>query len=169
MDDKMIGTTDFDEISEEIQSLFPYQKDKVIRTIHDFPDLNEKTSEYSFRFCPKCHKEIDTFGKGGYTYKELDGKGERSKELFKCPLCHRRFTADRGQLTFYSHCSRDIWNTVIEDTFNNVSLEKTAAKIDKHTVTVFRMRHKLLAFLEAANEETVLSKPCEADEKYRNR
>lgn len=48
MDDKMIGTTDFDEISEKIQSLFPYQKDKVIRTIHDFLDLNEKTSEYSF-------------------------------------------------------------------------------------------------------------------------
>ena len=49
MDDKMIGTTDFDEISEKIQSLFPYQKDKVTRTIHDFLDLNEKTSEYSFR------------------------------------------------------------------------------------------------------------------------
>lgn len=43
-----------------------------------------------------------------------------------------------------------------------------AAKIDKHTVIVFRMRHKLLAFLEAANEEIVLSKPCEADEKYIN-
>lgn len=94
---------------------------------------------------------------------------ERSKKLLKCPLCHRRFTADRGQLTFYSHCSRDIWNTVIEDTFNNVSLETTAAKINKHTVIVFRMRHKLLAFLEASNEETVLNKPCEVDGKYRNR
>ena len=168
MDYETIDTTNFDEISEKIQSLFPYQKEKVIRTINDFLDLNEKTSEYSFQVCPKCHEEIDSLCKGGYTYKEVDGKKIRSKKLFKCPLCHRRFTADRGQLTFYSHCSRDIWNTVIEDTFNNVPLEKTAARIDKHTVTVFRMRHKLLAFLEAANEETVLSKPCEADEKYIN-
>lgn len=83
MDDKMIDTTDFDEISEKMHSLFPYQKDNVIRTINDFLGLNEKTSEYSFRVCPKCHEEIDTFGKGGYTYKDVDGKRERSKKLLE--------------------------------------------------------------------------------------
>ena len=30
------------------------------------------------------------------------------------------------------------------------------------------MRHKFLSFIESLNEETSISKPCEADEKYIN-
>ena len=75
-----------------------------------------------------------------------------------------------GSLVFMQKLIRCYCHSVraLTDTFNNFSLETTAAKIDKHTVTVFRMRHKLLAFLEASNEEIALSKPCEADEKYIN-
>jgi transposase-like protein len=162
-----IGTTNY-EVIDKIKSLYPYQKDKVTRIINDFLELNEKTSEYSFKVCPKCHEQINEFAKGGYTYKVIDGEKIRAKKLIKCPKCHHRFTVDHGQLTFYSHSNRDAWNKVIEDTFNNVPLEKTAADISKHTVTVFHMRHKFLAFLEAANDETTLNKPCEADEKYIN-
>lgn len=55
---------------------------------------------------------------------------------------------------------------MIQDTADGVSLEKTAAEINRHPTTVFRMRHKFLSFLEEENGENVITKPCEADEKY---
>lgn len=55
---------------------------------------------------------------------------------------------------------------MIQDTADGVSLEKTAAEINRHQTTVFGMRHKFLSLLEEENEESVISKQCEADEKY---
>lgn len=80
---------------------------------------------------------------------------------------NKRFVADHGQLTFYSHQSQDKWNEVIADMMEgNVSIEKTAAKMDVNPVTAFRMRHKLLHALSTSQENVSLEGTQELDEKY---
>lgn len=56
---------------------------------------------------------------------------------------------------------------MIADTIEgNVSIEKTAAKIDVNPVTAFRMRHKLLHALGISQEEVNLNGIEELGEKY---
>ena len=88
------------------------------------------------------------------------------KPMLKCKVCNHRFVTDHGQLTYYSHSDSSVWNKVIADTAEGCSLASTAAEINRHTVTVFHMRHKFLSFIEAENESAVLSETAETDEKY---
>lgn len=143
--------------------LYGYQIDKLNRAITDYLIQNKESDVVEWRVCPKCHTQCDSFSPGGYT---KDKNGNRKKAMLKCPECKRRFVKDHGQLTFYSHSDSSVWNKLIQDTFDQRSLQHTAADIDRHVVTVFHMRHKFLAAVEAANNEMVLNGVTEADEKY---
>ena len=154
------------ELIDHIDHLLPYQKDALKRQIRDFETLNSSADSYTNDTCPKCHAVVNTFGRGGYTYRMHDGKRVRDKKLIKCPVCGKRFVPDHGQLTFYSHMDSDVWAQVIADTIDGVSLARTAARINRSETCVFHMRHKFLSFLEALDTETEVSKPSEADEKY---
>ncbi len=159
-----MNTNTADYLTDEIKDkLYGYQIDNLNRTIVDYLRKNEESSSVVWKSCPKCHAEGVTFSPGGYTQ---DKYGNRKKPMLKCDMCRRRFVVDHGQLTFYSHSDSSVWNRLIEDTFEGKSLEATAAEINRHPVTVFHMRHKFLAALEAENEETVLTDTAEADEKY---
>lgn len=70
------------------------------------------------------------------------------KQMLKCTSCHKRFVCDHGQLTYYSHQPQSKWNDLIIETQKGNSLLHTAAKINVHESTVFRMRHKYLHFIE---------------------
>lgn len=168
MEENTIATSSYDFFEPEtLNQLLPYQVDHLRREVGNFLTLNKASRSYCYKTCPKCDAEVDHFTRGGYTYiKAEDGSAVRDKELLKCPCCGRRFTTDHGQLPFYSQSDSSAWVKVIQDTADGVSLEKTAAEINRHPSTVFRMRHKFLFFLEAENEESMITKPCETDEKY---
>ena len=146
-----------------IEALYPYQVDELCRKTREYMNLNEESEKYHFDKCPKCFNKVSSFLPGGYTYKK---DKTRDKTLLKCPCCHRRFVSDRGQLSFYSHLDKGIWNKIMEDTLNGVSLLETAAQTNLHPITIFRNRHKLLDFIEANESGNCLSSIIELDETY---
>ena len=146
-----------------IEALYPYQVDELCRKTREYLDLNKESEEYHFSECPKCHCKDASFSPGGYTYRK---DGTRFKSLLRCSSCHKRFVTDHGQLSFYSHLDKGIWNRIMEDTLNGVSLTDTAAAVDIHPTSVFRNRHKLLNFIEQNESENDVSGVVEIDETY---
>ena len=94
------------------------------------------------------------------------GQAKNGKQMYRCTSCNKRFVADTDQLTFYSHQSLSKWDIVLEDALNGLSLRKTEGKIRVHYVTVFRMRHKLLHFIEIILVNDSGCEIAEIDEKY---
>ena len=124
----------------------------------NFAAENKEADTFTFSVCPKCEKAHPKLIRGGIS---------RGKQLYRCKNCNKRFVTNHGQLRFYSHQPQDKWNEVIADTIEgNVSIEKTAAKIDVNPVTAFRMRHKLLHALGISQEDVNLNGIEELDEKY---
>lgn len=123
-----------------IEILCPYQVEKINRQITDFITTNKLANEYHFEKCPKC----------GQLHPHLvkNGKTKAGKQFLQCKTCMKRFVVDHGQLTYYSHQPQSKWNELIIDTKNGVSMKQTAAEINVHETTAFRMRHKLLHSLE---------------------
>lgn len=109
--------------------LCAYQKDHVSLMIRDFIETNRQMNQ----FHPVLVKA---------------GKTKAGKQMLKCSSCHKRFVCDHGQLTYYSHQPQSKWNDLIIETQKGNSLLHTAAKINVHESTVFRMRHKYLHFIE---------------------
>lgn len=123
-----------------ISDLMDYQIQKINRQIQDFINANKEATQYHFEVCPKCGKVHPHLTKGGFA--------NSGKPMLRCSDCGRRFVIDHGQLTFYSHQPQDKWNDLIIHTLQGDSLLKTAAEIDVSEMTVFRMRHKFLRFLQ---------------------
>lgn len=149
--------------SDIIDLLFPYQADEICRKVRSYFMLNKESEKDHFDCCPKCGKEQESFKRGGYTYKK---DGTRYKALYRCPSCNKRFIKDYGQLGFHSHLDKGCWNKIIKDTIDGVPLSETAADINRHTVTVFKNRHKLLNFIEQIEQEVKIKDVIELDEKY---
>lgn len=125
---------------ETINTLCPYQVEKLNRQIKDYLDINRTANEFHIDVCPKCGQIHPTLTKAGKT--------DAGKQMLLCHSCNRRFVIDHGQLTYYSHQPQSKWNDLIVDTKNGVPVKKTAAEIDVHESTAFRMRHKLLHSFE---------------------
>ena len=140
------------------EDLYDYQIDKVERIVRDMQELNRASSLSYPSSCPKCGTDSPRWIKGGFS-----GSG---KQMVRCSKCNARSTIDHGQLTWYSHQDESKWNTVIADTFDEKPLVETAADINVNPKTAFRMRHKLLVFMEPLTESEVLSKPSELDETF---
>lgn len=138
--------------------LYDYQIDKVEMMVRDMQELNKASCISYPSCCPKCGSESPRWIKGGFS-----GSG---KQMLRCSDCNARSTVDHGQLTWYSHQDESKWNTVIEDTFDEKPLVQTAADINVNPKTAFRMRHKLLVFMEPLAESQILSRPAELDETF---
>ncbi len=144
-------------------SLYPYQIDSLNRQIRDFIALNKESDCYEIKRCPKCGSTTARFVKAGFSNYGNSGK---SQQLYKCSACHKRFTKNNGQLTWYSQQDSSKWNALIQATNAGASLKETAAELDISEYTAFRMRHKYLHFLASFTDEIVLSDEVELDEKY---
>lgn len=138
--------------------LYPYQINKINMQIKDFIQVNSDVNKFVFERCPKCGAIHPRLLKGGYTSK--------GKQMLRCTECNKRFVVDSGQLTFYSHQDQAKWNDLIIDTEEDSSLKSTAAKLNINEMTVFRMRHKYLRFLEELESPYILEGQIELDEKY---
>jgi ribosomal protein S27E len=106
------------------------QKAKIEDEVKDFLALNAESGKFlPWYKCPKCGAEDTTFSPRGYM--------KKGKPFLKCNACGRTTVIDAGQLTYYSHHTRDTWDQVIEDTLNGVSLRKNG-KEDRCS-SVYRM------------------------------
>lgn len=131
-----------EEIIEKLSNseLSEYQIQELDKQIDQFINDNNTASNPIVEVCPKCGKIHPKVIKAGKT--------RNGKQMLRCQDCNKRFVEDTAQLTFYSHQELSKWRIVLKDTLNRVGLRKTAAKIGAHYVTIFRMRHKFLNFLE---------------------
>ncbi len=149
-----------EEIIEKLSSteLSDYQIKEIEKQIDEYISDNNTASDPNVEYCPKCGKVHPKLIKAGRT--------RNGKQMLRCKECNKRFVADTGQLTFYSHQEFSAWKILLKDTLNTVGLRETALKIGVHFVTVFRMRHKFLRFLEEILVNESVGNVAEVDEKY---
>ena len=146
------------ELQAKISVLNAYQIEQVAVQVSKYLKLNDELKDTIPTVCPCCSETEAKFIKKGF---------QSGKQRYQCKCCGRKFTYDTGCLTSCSHQPPDAWNTVIEDTLNWISLDKTAVKISVCHETAFNMRHKLLAFLEKiADSFDSLGELVEMDETY---
>lgn len=84
----------------------------ILSRIAEILDSYDKESTIAegilFERCPKCGVAHPRIIKGGKT--------STGKQMFRCMDCQRRFTADYGTYSFYSHQSPEAWNELIKMT-----------------------------------------------------
>lgn len=144
-----------DEITEQLEQ---YQITQLNMQIQDYLETNVEANQFVHHYCPKCGVKDRVCTKGGFT--------QKGKQMMRCTTCKKRFVVDHGQLTFYSHQSQSSWNAVMLDSLNEISLSATAAKINIHVTTAFRMRHKFMNSLKIQEDAVVLNKLIKIDEMY---
>ena len=135
-----------------------FQINQILDMVEKYIVANETATTPVIEYCPKCAKRHPKMFKAGQT--------KNGKQMYRCTNCNKHFVADTGQLTFYSHQGLSKREIVLEDVLNGLALRKTAVKIGVHYVTVFRMRHKLLHFIEIILANDSAGEIAEIDEKY---
>ena len=90
------------------------------------------------------------------------------KQAYRCKNCGKTFVETATSAIQYSHSSETVWNAVISDTVNGISIDETAENLDLTHGKVFNMRHKILFCIEQAMlaAPVELEGVCEADETY---
>ena len=147
------------DISSQLTHLTSYQKERLYREILDFIQFNEFVLNEVIGICPVCGIKDPRIIKKGFL---------NEKQRLQCKECGHKFVVTRGKLRYNSQQSNDAWATVILDTLNAISLEDTAATLDRCIPTVFNMRHKFLLLLEQllCEKETLMEGIVEIDETY---
>ena len=138
------------ELQTMLKQLSEYQVNQISQTMQRFLALNQELAEIEPDTCPCCGDQKAVFIRKGIM---------RGKQRFQCKSCGRKFTYDTKQLTSNSHQPMESWIVVLEDTLSLASLNSTAEKIGVCHSTAFRMRHKLLVYME---EVVTSSSPLEA-------
>lgn len=149
---------DENKIIEYYNSLDEFAQNKIDKELIDLMNAKNESRNYCIKYCPKCSAINNGFIKSGFS--------NSGKQMYRCNECNRRFVGDHGQLTYYSHQDESKWDQLIMDTFNQISVEQTAATLNVSTYTVWRMRMKLLHMFEKLVSDTVVSGEVEMDEKY---
>ncbi|GHU47701.1 hypothetical protein FACS1894120_5890 [Clostridia bacterium] len=146
------------ELIELVKHLPVCKHEEAINDLKEIQSNNDKKEEEkSVPPCPHCGGEyIVRFG------------FEHEHQRYKCKNCNRTFIERTETIMAYSHQDDAVWESVASDTANGVSIDKTAEALNLNHHTVFNMRHKILATLDANEKEnpTVLTGVCEADETY---
>lgn len=149
------------ELVNMMKELSDYQKDRIETIMNDFIQLNDFCETKTPTACPNCGKIHKRFIKKGFANK---------KQRYQCKECGKKFVYDKGQLTYHSQQTADIWADLISDTLQMNPISYTAAKLNLSTVTIFYMRHKFLTMLETLldSTNTQLEGYTELDECYIN-
>ena len=147
---------------ENVQQMPLEIQTRIRELMTDYLDLQKASDSVRITVCPKCGHELldgEEWKGGGYTQ-------SNHKKMYKCPCCGKRFVYDHGQLSFYSHSREDVWDELLKDTVIQTAIRTSATKYHRDKSTIFRMRHKILAFLQGILEGETLSLPSEIDETY---
>lgn len=105
--------------------------------------------------CPYCHGTENVI-KNGFTKSKI--------QRFKCKICNKKFVMSTGTLCYHSKISFGEWKLFLECMGDELSIRKTAAKMERNKNTIFAMRHKVLEALSTFRESVRLSGKIEADE-----
>ena len=158
--------TTHEKICEESKALSADEQRRVLKFIEQFRGgtQNESHSDQDMNSqkepkpCPHCKSK--NVVKDGF---------KRGKQRFLCHDCGRTFVTTTGTVMENSHFDEAAWKTAVEDTLaENVSLDKTGAKINASHSTSFNMRHKILLVLNSLKtaDPVKISGISELDETY---
>lgn len=146
------------ELQTMVKQLNDYQVKQLAQTAKRYLELNQELAKIKPDRCPCCGNAEAVLIRKGF---------QRGKQRFQCKSCNHKFTYDTKQLTSNSQQSVDSWILVLEDTLSLEPIDTTAEKIGVCHSTAFHMRHKLLAYIEAAiTRSAPLEALIEADETY---
>ena len=138
------------ELQGMLKQLSEYQVNQLGQIAMRYLTLNQELDEIKPEQCPICGDQNAKFIRKGI---------QRGKQRFLCKSCGRKFTYDTKQLTSNSQQPKESWIVVLEDTLSLTPIDDTAEKIGVCHSTAFRMRHKLLVYME---EAVSASEPLEA-------
>ena len=142
----------------EYTELMPFQTARLQSMAEEFIIFNRMAESHDIKFCPKCNTPDPGFTKGGTT--------KKGKQMLRCHSCGKRFVYDTGSLTYYSQQDAGKWSSFIKGTLEGKSLYDTSREINVSEKTAFRMRHKLMCFIEDTIPCSILGGQVEVDEKY---
>lgn len=146
------------ELLRSLKFLSDTQRKKIFALLNSYLSLNAELADYTPEVCPKCGVADGRFIRKGFAGR---------KQRYQCKSCGKKFTADAGKLTAWSHQSRENWAVVIEDTLSFAPLTDTEKHIGVSHRTAFSLRHKfLVALKDLISEEKMLDGLIEADETY---
>lgn len=146
------------ELQGMLKQLSEYQVNQLGQIAMRYLTLNQELDEIKPEQCPICGDQNAKFIRKGI---------QRGKQRFLCKSCGRKFTYDTKQLTSNSQQPKESWIVVLEDTLSLTPIDDTAEKIGVCHSTAFRMRHKLLVYMEeAVSASAPLEALIEADEAY---
>lgn len=146
------------ELQGMLKQLSEYQVNQLGQIAMRYLTLNQELDEIKPEQCPICGDQNAKFIRKGI---------QRGKQRFLCKSCGRKFTYDTKQLTSNSQQPKESWIVVLEDTLSLTPIDDTAEKIGVCHSTAFRMRHKLLVYMEeAVSASEPLEALIEADEAY---
>lgn len=126
--------------------------------IEEYNSEKDEAQNIVFETCPKCKIINPSVIRGGITRK--------GKQMYRCTSCRKRFVADHNEVTFYSRLSKDQWNEAIRSAVSGNSIDEAASLCSVSHITAFKMRHKIMAYLEKNEDSIIVSDKVELDEKY---
>ncbi len=147
-----------EEMKRMLDDLPSFMMKKLVSLFTEYRNDKEDSDSIEFEVCPKCGAVHPRLLKGGKT--------AGGKQMYRCKECNSRFVADYNEITFNSRLSRGQWNEAIKCSIRGDSLDVTAAKCEVVHSTAFKMRHKIMAFLEKNEDSIQVAEEVELDEKY---
>lgn len=147
-----------EEMKNMLDELPSFMMKKIMSLLSEYKKDKEESDDIKFEVCPKC----------GVVHPRLikAGKTAGGKQMYRCKQCNARFVADHNEVTFYSRLSKEQWNEAIKCSIRGDSLDDTAYNCDVTHSTAFKMRHKIMSFLEINEDSIQVSEEVELDEKY---
>ena len=90
-----MATMTTDMIAERMKTIPDFILGKIIDILDSYEKDSTTAEGLAFEHCPKCGIVHPKVIKGGKT--------STGKQMYRCMECQRRFTADYGTYSFYSH------------------------------------------------------------------
>lgn len=131
---------------------------KIDSILSEYESDEKETSNIVFEKCPKCGALHPVLIKGGKT--------AGGKQMYRCKSCNARFVQDYNEVTFHSRLSKDQWADAIKGAVIGDSITRTAETCEVAVSTSFKMRHKIMSFLEKDEDSIKVAEEVELDEKY---
>ncbi len=135
-----------------------FVRKKVDAVLSEYEKDEEETSNIVFDICPKCGAVHPRLIKGGKTRK--------GKQMYRCKECNSRFVVDYNEVTFHSRLSKSQWSDAVKSAVTGDSIVYTAELCGISVSTSFKMRHKIMSFLEKDEDKIEVAEEVELDEKY---
>jgi transposase-like protein len=138
----------------ELISLVKTLPEQAIDHLFEVASQQQSAVHAALRPCPYCGSEhVIRYGK------------KCGKQRFLCKSCERTFVTTTHTIMSNSHQGISVWKDVIADTFDGVSIDRTAERLALSHQSVFDMSHKILVALGDI-EDSVLGGVSELDETY---